>query len=335
MNAPGATASGVVSAVSDSEDPSLKRRAAALSLLSNTTLILLKLIAGTITGSVAVLTEAVHSSIDLVASIVAFFSVRKADEPADESHRYGHEKVENLAAAIEGILILVGSAAIGFEAIRHLVNHGRIASVGLGIGVISISLVVNLGVSLRLRRAAAQTGSPALAGDAAHLGTDALTSATVLIGLVLVDLTGAQWIDPVVALAVALVVVTTGVRLLLQASRVLVDEALPLGEVEAIRSEIEALASRGVVGYHELRTRRAGARRYIDLHVQFRHGTSLETAHRLAHELQDLIEARLHRTDVLIHLEPEDQVRPGEVLAAPADRRAHGGDGPGTAVRPG
>lgn len=322
--------------VTDREVPALKRRAAALSLISNTTLILLKLIAGMITGSVAILTEAVHSSIDLVASIVAFFSVRKADEPADESHRYGHEKIENLAAAIEGILILIGSAAIGFEAIRHLVNHGRIASVGLGIGVISISLVANVGVSLRLRRTAAQTGSPALAGDAAHLGTDALTSAAVLIGLVLVDLTGAQWIDPVVALAVALVVVTTGVRLLSQASRVLVDEALPADEVEAIRSEIEAFASRGAVGYHELRTRRAGARRYIDLHVQFRHGTSLETAHGLAHKLQDLIEARLQRTDVLIHLEPEDRVRPGEILAPPARRRADGGaDGPEAVVRPG
>lgn len=144
----------------------------------------------------------------------------------------------------------------------------------------------------------------------------------------LVDVTGAQWIDPVVALAVALVVVTTGVRLLAQASRVLVDEALPVAEVEAIRFEIEGFASRGVVGYHELRTRRAGARRYIDLHVQFRHGTSLETAHRLAHELQDLIQARLHRTDVLIHLEPEDRVRPGEVLAVPGSGTAAGTDGP-------
>jgi cation diffusion facilitator family transporter len=133
---------------------------------------------------------------------------------------------------------------------------------------------------------------------------------------VLVDLTGAQWIDPVVALTVAAVIVTTGIRLLSQASRVLVDESLPPEEIEAIRSGIESFASRGVVGYHELRTRRAGSRRYVDLHVQFREGTSLENAHRIAHELQDLIESRLHGTDVLIHLEPEDRVRPGEVLLA-------------------
>jgi cation diffusion facilitator family transporter len=295
----------------------IKVRTAALSVLSNSLLILLKVIAGTVTGSVAILTEAVHSSIDLVASVVAFFSVRKADEPADESHRYGHEKIENLAAAIEGILILVGSAAIAFEAIRHLVSHGRIQTVGLGIAVVAVSMVVNIGVSVRLGRAARRTGSPALAGDAAHLGTDALTSAAVLVGLVLVDVTGAQWIDPVVALAVSLVIVTTGVRLLAQSSRVLVDESLPQSEVEAIRDAVSSFATHDVVGYHELRTRRAGARRYVDLHVQFRKGTSLQAAHRTAHELQDVIGDRLAGADVLIHLEPEDRVRPGEVLAVP------------------
>ena len=164
---------------------------------------------------------------------------------------------------------------------------------GLGIAVAAISLVVNVVVSVRLARAARRTDSPALAGDAAHLGTDALTSATVLIGLVLVDVTGAQWIDPVVALAVALVIVRTGVRLLLQSSRVLVDESLPPDEVEAIRSSIAMFADHGVVGYHELRTRRAGSRRYVDLHVQFRAGTSLEAAHGTAHELQDMIGERL------------------------------------------
>src|SRR5579872_2008200 len=115
--------------------PSSQRKlgAAALSVLSNSALILAKVVAGTVTGSVAILTEAVHSSIDLVASIVAFFSVRKAGEPADETHRYGHEKIENLAAAIEAVLILVGSAAIAFEAVRHLVSHGHVHTVGLGI----------------------------------------------------------------------------------------------------------------------------------------------------------------------------------------------------------
>jgi len=296
--------------------PEVKLRTATLSIVSNSTLILLKVIAGTLTGSVAILTEAVHSSIDLIASVVAFFSVRKAGEPADETHRYGHEKLENLAAAIEGILILVGSAVIAFEAIRRLIRGGQLQLVGVGISVVGFSMAVNLVVSGVIARTARRTDSPALEGDAAHLRTDALTSAGVLVALALVQITGAQWLDPVVALIVAASIVTTGVRLLLRSSRVLVDEALPADEVGMIRKAIEEFAGRGVVGYHELRTRRAGSRRYVDLHVQFREGTSLESAHRTAHELQEEIGSRLGDADVLIHLEPEDRVRPGQELRA-------------------
>jgi cation diffusion facilitator family transporter len=296
--------------------PRIKLRTAALSVVSNSTLILLKVIAGTVTGSVAVLTEAIHSSIDLIASVVAFFSVRKADEPADESHRYGHEKLENLAAAIEGILILVGASVIAFEAIRRLIRGGEVKFVGIGIAVVGLSMAVNLVVSAVLLRTARRTDSPALAADAAHLRTDALTSAGVLVALALVKITGAQWLDPAVALIVAASIVPTGVRLLLRSSRILVDEALPPDEVALIREAIEEFAGRGVVGYHELRTRRAGARRYVDLHVQFREGTSLESAHRTAHALQKEIGARLGGADVLIHLEPQDRVRPGEELRA-------------------
>ena len=298
----------------DERTAEIKLRTAALSLGSNSVLILLKLAAGSITGSVAILTEAVHSSIDLVASAVAFFSIRKAGEPADESHRYGHEKVENLAAAIEGILILVGSVAIAFQAIRHLATGEQVQKLGIGITVVGFSMVVNLIVSSVIGRTARATDSPALEGDAAHLRTDAFTSLAVLIGLALVAITGAQWLDPVVALLVAASIVVTGVRLLSHSTRVLVDEALPPDEVEAIRAAVEEFGTHGVVGYHELRTRRAGARRYVDLHVQFRHGTSLEDAHRTAHELQDVISARLGGADVLIHLEPQDRVRPGEEL---------------------
>jgi cation diffusion facilitator family transporter len=294
--------------------PQIKRRTAALSVVSNSFLILLKVIAGSITGSVSILTEAVHSSIDLVASVVAFISVRKSGEPADESHRYGHEKMENLAAALEGILILVGSAVIGFQAVRHLAQRQHVERLGLGIAVVAFSMVVNLVVSTVIARTARRTNSPALEGDAAHLRTDALTSLAVLVGLALVAITGAQWLDPVVALIVAGSILVTGVRLLNQSSRVLIDESLPADEVTAIRGAIEEFATRGVVGYHELRTRQAGARRYVDLHVQFRRGTSLEDAHRTAHELQDVIGARLGGADVLIHLEPQDRVRPGEEL---------------------
>ena len=167
-----------------------KSGAAALSIVSNSVLIALKLAAGAITGSIAILTEALHSMIDLVASVVAYFSVRKADEPADAEHPYGHEKVENLAAAIEAMLILVGAGVIIYEATHQLVTGPSVERLGIGIAVMGFSVIANLGVSRVLSRQAKATESQALEGDAAHLRTDALTSAGVLIGLTLAQVTG-------------------------------------------------------------------------------------------------------------------------------------------------
>jgi cation diffusion facilitator family transporter len=289
----------------------VKTRAAALSIASNALLIALKLAAGAITGSVAILTEAMHSSIDLIASFVAYFSVREADKPADAEHPYGHDKIENLAAAIEAMLILVGSGVIIFAAVHSLANGPEVHSLGVGIFVIGFSIVVNVVVSTKIARRARDTDSPALEGDAAHLRTDAATSAAVLVGLVIVQVTGAAWLDPVIALAVAAAIVYAGVRLLARASRVLVDEALPPEELDAVRAAIVEFGPRGVRGYHKLRARRAGSRRYVDLHVQFTSGTTLEDAHATAHALQDAIRERLRGADVLIHLEPEGSVHPG------------------------
>lgn len=288
-----------------------KSRAAALSIASNSALILLKVVGGTITGSVALLTEAMHSSIDLIASIVAFISVRKADEPADADHPYGHEKIENLAAAIEGVLILVGSGVIAFEAVRHLVVGSDVSHLGFGIGVVAVSIIVNFVVSARLHRRARETHSTALEADATHLRTDMATSFGVLIGLALVQITGARWLDPAVALAIAAVIVREGFKILNRSSRVLVDENLPQEELDAIRAAVVSFGPAGVAGFHKLRARRAGARRYVDLHVQFVAGTTLEQAHATAHELTDAIRKRVDGADVLIHLEPEDRVEPG------------------------
>jgi cation diffusion facilitator family transporter len=294
--------------------PESRSRAAALSIASNSGLILLKVVAGAVTGSVAIITEAIHSAIDLLASIVAFFSVRQAETPADASHRYGHEKFENVAAGIEGMLILVGSGVIVYTAVQHLVEGTEIESIGFGIGVVAFATAVNLVVSQYLYRRAAATDSAALAGDAAHLRTDAFTSLGVLAGLALVSATGETWIDPVVALLIAVAIVFTGLRVVAGSWRVLVDEALPPEEMAAIQEAIESFGDRGVAGYHELRTRRAGPRRYVDMHVQFRSGTTLEEAHAIAHSLQDTIRERVRGADVLIHLEPEDRVRPGEEI---------------------
>jgi cation diffusion facilitator family transporter len=214
------------------------------------------------------------------------------------------------------MLIVVGAGIIVYTAVRSLVVGPELESLGFGIGVIAFATVVNLIVSTFLFRRARVTQSPALEADAAHLRADAWTSLGVLVGLALVEWTDATWLDPVVALVIAAAIVITGLRVTARSWRVLVDEALPEDELEAIRGAIEESADRGVVGYHQLRTRRAGARRYVDLHVQFRAGMSLESAHATAHVLQDRIAERLHDVDVLIHLEPEDKVRPGTELGA-------------------
>jgi cation diffusion facilitator family transporter len=209
------------------------------------------------------------------------------------------------------MLILVGSGVIAFEAIRRLINGGHVQRLGFGIVVIAVSIVVNLVVSTYLVRHARKTESPALEGDAAHLLTDAATSVAVLIGLILVQVTGKEWLDAAMALAVAGAIVVTGVRLISRSSRVLVDEGLPAEEMRAIAETVRTFGPQGVAGFHKLRARRAGARRHVDMHVQFRAGTTLEDAHRTAHDLQDAIALRIRNADVLIHLEPEDRVVPG------------------------
>jgi cation diffusion facilitator family transporter len=293
--------------------------AARLSIASNSALIVLKIVAGALTGSIAIVTEAVHSSIDLIASVVAYVSLRKADEPADESHMYGHEKIENLAAAIEGMLILIGAGVIVFEAVRRLDHATDLNKLGLGIGVIGFSAVVNLSVSGYLYREARRHDSPALEGDAAHLRADSWTSLAVLVALVLVGITGVSQLDSIMALLVASAIVYTGIRILSRSSRVLVDEALPTEELDVVRAAIEAYPGPEIAGYHKLRGRRAGSARYIDLHLQFARGTSLEQAHAIAHRVQETIRREIPAAEVLVHIEPA-KAEPAKAGGSPQPR---------------
>jgi cation diffusion facilitator family transporter len=286
-----------------------KSGAAGLSIASNATLIALKLAAGAVTGSIAILTEAIHSLIDLVASVVAFISVRKADVPADAEHPYGHEKVENVAATIEGMLILVGAGIIVYEATHRLVVGAVVDSLWVGIAVMGFSVVANLGVSTVLSRQAKAHESPALEGDAAHLRTDALTSAGVLVGLGLVEITGDAAFDSITALVVAAAIVWSGIRIIRRSTAVLVDEVLPDAEMDRIEQAIASARTAEVAGYHKLRARRAGNRRHIDFHVQYVSGTSLERAHELAHAMRASIESEIPQAEVLIHAEPESSFR--------------------------
>jgi cation diffusion facilitator family transporter len=285
--------------------------AATLSVVSNSVLIAMKVVAGVMTGSIAILTEAIHSAIDLMASIVALVSVKAADVPADEDHPYGHHKAENVAAGAEAMLILVGAGIVAYEAARRLAVGGEVERLGIGIAVVSFSIVANVVVSTFLFKRAREHDSAALEGDAYHLRADALTSAAVLVGLLLIETTGVVAFDSIAALVVAAAIVVTGIRLLTRSGRVLMDEAPPPEELDRIEAAISAARPARMVGYHGLRARRAGSRRHIDLHVQFVAGTTLEEAHRLAGALRASIEAEIPRSEVLIHVEPEDAVGRG------------------------
>jgi cation diffusion facilitator family transporter len=207
------------------------------------------------------------------------------------------------------MLILVGAGIIVFEATHRLVVGSDVERLAVGIAVMGFSVVANLLVSSVLYRQARAHESPALEGDAAHLRTDALTSAGVLGGLLLVEVTGVAAFDSITALVVAAAIVVAGLRIIRRSSGVLVDEALPLEEMDRIEAAIAAARTPEVAGYHKLRGHRAGPRRYIDLHVQYRSGTSLERAHELAHAMRDSIEAEMSGAEVLIHVEPETSLR--------------------------
>jgi cation diffusion facilitator family transporter len=303
--------------------PPVKTRAAAVSIVSNTCLIVLKVAAGLVTGSVGILSDAVHSLMDLIASLIAWASVRKADVPADSSHRYGHEKLEDLAAGAQALLLLIGAVFIAVEAIRRLINGGHVASLGVGIAVAAAAAAVNLVVSTYLDRAGGVTGSTALHANAADLRTDAFVSLAVLVSLVVVKLTSAEWMDSVVGLLVAAAISRTGVRILVDASRRLADEALPADELAALQQVVASFVGDEVVGFHDLRARHVGSNHQVDLHLQFAAGTSLERAHYVSHQLQDAIVKRLPATTVLVHLEPEDRVRPDRFEQSGSVSSAH------------
>ncbi len=286
-----------------------KTRAAGIAVISNAGLIMLKLAAGVFTGSVGILSDAVHSLMDVVASAISLFSVRKADEPADASHRYGHEKLEDLSAGAQAILLIVGALFVAYEGLRRLVDGGRVTSVGVGIAVVAIAGVVNLVVSTFLVRTGRRTESAALRATAVDLRTDALVSFAVLAALVLVKLTGISWIDPAVGLMIGVAISSTGVRILTGVSRRLADETLPVNELEQLQDVARSFVDQEVVGYHDLRARHVGSAHQVDLHLQFAEGTTLERAHELSHQLQDAMAEKLPGTTVLVHLEPEDRVR--------------------------
>ena len=282
-----------------------KTRAAAVSIAANALLLVFKLIVGLLSGSISIVSEAAHSAADLIAAFIAFVSVRAAARPADPRHQYGHEKVENVSGIVEALLIFAAAVLIIFEGAQKLIHGVHIDHLWLAIGVMGVSTVVNILVAEGLLYPVARrTESAALEADAAHHRTDVWTSAGVVVGLLIVKFTGLMWVDPVVAMLVALLILYTAYRLIVFSGRVLLDEALPESELEMIRACVKEHRGDLIVGYHRLRARRAGSRRHIDLHIEVDERMSVREAHDVAEHIETDIRRCLPNVDVLVHVEP-------------------------------
>jgi cation diffusion facilitator family transporter len=279
-----------------------KVAAARFSIYSNSTLTVLKLVAGLITGSVSVLSEAAHSATDLLASWIAFFSVRVSDLPADEKHPYGHGKIESLSGMAEALLIFGAALYIIYEAIEKLIKKQGPDHLGLGIAVMAVSVGMNTLIARYLFRVARKTDSLALEADAEHLRTDVLTSLGVFGGLLLVQFTGLKLLDPVAAIAVAMLIMRAAFRLTRSAVGPLLDTHLPDTDIDAVRSVLNS--DPRVLGYHKLRTRKSGSARYVDAHVLLDDNMSLLAAHDLTEQLEDRIREELPNTEITLHTEP-------------------------------
>ncbi|MBE3581189.1 MAG: cation transporter [Thermoanaerobacteraceae bacterium] len=280
-----------------------RARAARISVVSNAFLVLLKLATGLATNSLSVISEAIHSGMDLLAAVIAYFSVREASKPADFEHRYGHGKIENVAGTIEALLIFGAAMAIIAEAVKKLRLGAEVIQPGIGMAVMGLSALINLCVSRYLFKVAEETQSVALAADAWHLRTDVYTSAGVMVGLVAIEITGLNWLDPLAALVVAALILAAAYRLTREAFTPLMDVCLPEEEERLIKDIISSYADQ-YVEFHKLRTRKSGRERQIDLHLVVPGRQSVAQAHRLSDRITAAIKAALPYTEVLIHIEP-------------------------------
>jgi cation diffusion facilitator family transporter len=284
-------------------------RNARLSILSNSLLIAMKLAVGLASGAVSIVSEAIHSLMDLAAAIMAAFSIRVADKPADPEHPYGHGKVENVSGVLEALLIFAASVLIVVEAVKKLISHEGVERIGLGIAVMLASAAVNVLVSRRLYKVAREEESVALEADALHLKTDVYSSLGVAGGLILLEVAravfDAPWafmLDPIIAIVVAVFILREAWEMLRKAFEPLVDASLSEQELALI---LERVGEHPGFAAHNVRSRKAGKTKYIDFHLEAPPEMSVAEAHKLCDELEAEIEGRLRNTDLTIHVEPK------------------------------
>jgi cation diffusion facilitator family transporter len=283
-----------------------------LSVISNTTLAVIKLIVGLWIGSVSIVSEAIHSAVDLVAAMIALFSVMTSSKPADKEHPFGHGKIENISGAIEALLIFLAAGWIIFEAIKKLFHPEPVNFLWLGLAVMLLSSLVNVVVSHMLFSVSKKTDSVALLADAWHLRTDVYTSAGVMFGLAVIWIgeklfphISLLWLDPISAIAVAILIIHAAYKLTIRSVRDLLDTALPPHEKDLIR-RIIIKQHPTIHGFHKLRTRKAGNVRFIEFHMKVEPGMTVEESHQVTVDTGRIINEYFPGSNVNIHVEPCD-----------------------------
>lgn len=281
-----------------------------MSVMSNSLLVVFKLVVGIFTGAVSILSEAIHSGVDLVAALIAFFAVRASGKPADEEHTYGHGKFENLSAAIEGLLIFVAAGWIIFESVQKLIFPEPVDNIQWGIVVMGISAITNLMISKKLFKVGKETDSAALMADGWHLRTDVWTSAGVAVGLAfymagrwLFPELNLEWIDPVIAIGVAGLIIKTAWKLTSEAVTYLLDASLPEEEEKIITLIINNMNPQ-VLNFHNFKTRKAGSERFVEFHLVVNKDLTVKQAHDICDDITQKIKMELPKTEVMIHTEP-------------------------------
>ncbi len=283
-------------------------RTARLSIVSNTLLIILKLVVGIISGAVSIISEAIHSLMDLAAAVMAFFSIRMAQRPADTEHPYGHEKVENVSGVLEAALIIVAGVLIIVESTKKLLHHEPLQHVELGVAVMLVSGLVNIIVSRTLSRVATEEQSVALEADALHLKTDVYSSLGVGAGLLVLvflervlHVPWAYYLDPGVAIIIALLILAEAWKMLRKAFGPLLDASISDAELAAVK---ECVGRHPNASLHSIRTRRAGGKKHIDFHLSVPADMSVGESHALCDLIEQELEAKISNTSVVIHIEP-------------------------------
>lgn len=274
-----------------------------LSVLSNTTLIFLKIVAGVLSGSVSIISEAIHSGMDLMASIVALLSVKHSVRPADRNHPFGHGKIENISGLFEGVLIFIAAGLIIKEAVKKIFTPAEIEQSYIAIAVMIISALVNFFVSRELYKVAKEEDSMALEADALHLKTDIYTSLGVAIGILLMQITGILMLDSIVAILVALLIIKEAWELSKNAFENLIDVRLSESEELEIKSIIKSHDNE-FIDYHKLKTRKSGNIKHIDFHITVNPNCTVKEGHDIITRLKKDMNERLNNTRVTIHLDP-------------------------------